>query len=93
MPGALIGICPNRQLHLEEVHALGAELCHERIVGPTQDKQVCFAFQEIAEWQPEPTLLVYALIVHQQSTQRLDGFALIHLSQVSEPEQLRTPVL
>jgi hypothetical protein len=93
MPGALIGICPNRQLHLEEVHALGAELCHERIVGSTQDQQVCFAYQEIAEWQPEPTLLVYALMVHQQSTQLLDGLALIRLIQVSEPEQLRTPVL
>ena len=45
MPRALFGICPNRQLNLEEVHALSAELCHERIVGPTQDQQVCFAFQ------------------------------------------------
>jgi hypothetical protein len=35
MPGALIGVCPNRQLHFEEVHALGIERCHERIVGPT----------------------------------------------------------
>ena len=37
MPSALIGICPNRQFHFEEVHALGTERCHERIVGPTQD--------------------------------------------------------
>ena len=35
MPGALIGICPNRQLHFEEVQALGIERCYERIVGPT----------------------------------------------------------
>ena len=35
MPGALIGICPNRQLHFEEVHALGIERHHKRIVGPT----------------------------------------------------------
>jgi hypothetical protein len=32
-------------------------------------------------------------MVHQQSTQLLDGLALIRLIQVSEPEQLRTPVL
>ena len=35
MPGALISICPNRQLHFEEVHALGIERRHKRIVGPT----------------------------------------------------------
>jgi hypothetical protein len=35
IPGALIGICPNRQLHFEEVHALGIERRHKRIVGPT----------------------------------------------------------
>jgi hypothetical protein len=93
MPVTLIGICPNRQLHFEEVHALGTERCHERIVGPAQDQQVCVAFQVIAERQPEPILPVYALMLHQQMTQRLDGDALILLRQVSEPEQLRTPVL
>jgi hypothetical protein len=36
---------------------------------------------------------IYALMLHQQKTQRLDGDALIHLRQISEPEQLRTPVL
>jgi hypothetical protein len=33
-PRTLIGICPNRELHFEEVYALGTELRHERIVGP-----------------------------------------------------------
>ena len=66
MPRALIGICPNRQLHFEEVHALGTELCYERIVGPTQDQQVCVAFQIVAERQQEPILPIYALMRHQQ---------------------------
>ena len=93
MPGALIGICPDRQLHFEEVHALGIERRHKRIVGPTEDQQVCCAFQVIAERQPDPIAPIYALMLHQQKTERLDGDALIHLRQISEPEQLRTPVL
>jgi hypothetical protein len=64
MPSALIGICPNRQLYFEEVHALGTERCHERIVEPTQDQQVCVAFQIIAERQPDPILPVYVLMLH-----------------------------
>jgi hypothetical protein len=66
MPRALIGICPDLQLHFEVVHALSTELCYERTVGPAQDQQVCVAFQIVAERQQEPILPVYALMLHQQ---------------------------